>query len=66
MIVYNSAPTIGYPCIVQINYPTSGNIGFYKAKDVLDAEQSYLGGKIVAIFKPKHQSSYTPDPKEPS
>lgn len=51
MIVCNSAPTISNPCIVQINY-MSGNMGFYKAKDVFDAEQSYLG-KIVAIFKPK-------------
>lgn len=52
MIINNSTPCIDYPCIVQINYPISGNIGFYKAKDLLDAEQSYLS-KIVAIFKPK-------------
>jgi hypothetical protein len=63
MIVNIKFFSIDYPCIVQVNY-SDGDIGFYQAKNIAHAKS--LSGKIVAIFKPKHQSSYTPDPKEPS
>lgn len=51
MIFHSSPPSVLYPCIVQVNY-SDGDIAFYKAKNISDAQKSYLG-KIVAIFKPK-------------
>ena len=63
MITQIYAPNKDLPYLVQINHP-NGTIGFYVAKTYNIATSSFLG-KIVAIFKPKHLSSYTPAPKEP-
>lgn len=56
MIVNDVVPSFDFPYIVQINYPITGLIQFYPARDKSDVDKLYIG-KIVAIFKPKHQSS---------